>query len=85
MLGESVCVVARADSHVVGLPSQPVSLELAPSRKAYVHIARGSGTVNGAAVTAGDAVKLTPVAGMAPVSVLLESDGFVEALLFDLA
>lgn len=39
--------------------AQAADLALAPGRLAYVHIARGSATINGQALATGDALKLT--------------------------
>jgi redox-sensitive bicupin YhaK (pirin superfamily) len=52
---------------------------LAPGRLGYVHVARGSVTVNGIALNAGDAVKLADVE-----AVELEGTGDAEVLVFDL-
>jgi redox-sensitive bicupin YhaK (pirin superfamily) len=52
---------------------------LAPGRKAYVHVARGALTVNGAPLGAGDALKASGVA-----DIVLEKGEGAEALLFDL-
>ena len=52
---------------------------LAAGRKAYVHVARGKVTVNGQALVAGDAVKITGEAG-----VTMENGAGAEVLLFDL-
>jgi len=52
---------------------------LAPGRKAYLHLARGTLTVNGTPLEAGDAVKLSGVA-----EVTLGKGTGAEALLFDL-
>jgi len=52
---------------------------LAPGRKAYVHVARGSARVNGQALTAGDALK-TDTGPM-----VVEEGRGAEVLLFDLA
>jgi redox-sensitive bicupin YhaK (pirin superfamily) len=59
--------------------TERADLELAAGRRAYVHVARGEVHVNGAALSAGDAAKLTDVA-------LLEvADGSgAEVLVFDL-
>jgi redox-sensitive bicupin YhaK (pirin superfamily) len=54
--------------------------KIAPGRKAYVHVARGRITVNGTALSAGDAAKITDTPG-----VTLESGAGAEVLLFDLA
>jgi hypothetical protein len=52
---------------------------VAPGRLGYVHVARGSVTVNGTALNAGDAVRLADVA-----SIELEGTGDAEVLVFDL-
>ncbi len=54
-------------------------LALAPGRKAYVHVARGSVTANGTALAAGDALKLSDVD-----TVKLERGQDAEVLVFDL-
>jgi redox-sensitive bicupin YhaK (pirin superfamily) len=53
---------------------------LAPGRRAYVHVARGRLSVNGQALEAGDALKLS-----AEPQVVLERGVDAEVLLFDLA
>jgi redox-sensitive bicupin YhaK (pirin superfamily) len=53
---------------------------LAPGRRGYVHAARGSITVNGQALTAGDAAKIVDAS-----EVKLESGNDSEVILFDLA
>lgn len=52
---------------------------LAPGRRAYVHVVQGQITVNGVALSAGDAVKLTE-----EPAVLLTDGTDAEVLLFDL-
>jgi redox-sensitive bicupin YhaK (pirin superfamily) len=52
---------------------------LAPGRKAYLHLVRGKLAVNGTALDAGDALKITGVS-----DVVLEKGAGAEALLFDL-
>ena len=54
-------------------------LALAPGRRAYVHVARGSIEVNGEALAAGDAAKLTDVREIT----LIRGDA-AEVLVFDL-
>jgi len=54
--------------------------KLAEGRRAYVHVARGKVTVNGAPLEAGDALKVTNAGG-----VVLEQGADAEVLLFDLA
>lgn len=56
-----------------------LSHALAAGRLGYVHVARGSVTVNGIALSAGDAVKLADEA-----AVVLEGTGDAEVLVFDL-
>ncbi|MCG6873885.1 MAG: pirin family protein [Betaproteobacteria bacterium] len=53
---------------------------LAAGRRAYVHVARGSVTVNGQPLEAGDALKATDTS-----EVVLENGKQAEVLLFDLA
>jgi redox-sensitive bicupin YhaK (pirin superfamily) len=53
---------------------------LAPGRKAYVHVARGRISINGAELGAGDAAKIT-----GEPAVRLEAGDNAEVLLFDLA
>jgi quercetin 2,3-dioxygenase len=52
---------------------------LAPRRRAYVHVARGSLTVNGEALEAGDALKAAGIGEL-----VLERGSDAEVLLFDL-
>jgi redox-sensitive bicupin YhaK (pirin superfamily) len=52
---------------------------LAPARRAYVHLARGKAVVNGQALGAGDALKLTGAS-----EIVIERGEGAEALLFDL-
>jgi redox-sensitive bicupin YhaK (pirin superfamily) len=52
---------------------------VAPGRRAYVHVVRGDVAVNGVALTAGDAAKLTDVS-----SVAIANGSAAEVLLFDL-
>jgi quercetin 2,3-dioxygenase len=54
-------------------------LALAPQRQAYVHVARGSLTVNGAVLATGDALKVTQAD-----AVVLENGQDAEVLVFDL-
>jgi redox-sensitive bicupin YhaK (pirin superfamily) len=56
------------------------TLELAARRRAYVHVARGTVSVNGTPLAAGDALKLSEVP-----SVTLERGRQAEVLVFDLA
>ncbi len=59
--------------------AERVEHALAPGRRAYLHLARGSLRANGQALAAGDALKVTDVA-----EVVLEQGAQAEALLFDL-
>ena len=59
--------------------SQSVRQPIAPGRRAYVHVARGSVKVNGVALSAGDAARIEDEAHVT----LAEGDG-AEVLLFDL-
>ncbi|HEX3837829.1 MAG TPA: pirin family protein [Steroidobacteraceae bacterium] len=54
-------------------------LALAPARQAYVHVARGTITVNGAMLESGDALQITT-----GDAVLLENGQDAEVLVFDL-
>jgi hypothetical protein len=56
-----------------------VTHEIGPDRRAYVHIARGSLTVNGKALSAGDGLKI-----MATPSVTLSNGHAAEVIVFDL-
>ena len=58
---------------------QAVAHDLAPGRRAYVHVARGRASVNGVVLRAGDAVKLT-----GETAVRLERGEAAEVLVFDL-
>jgi redox-sensitive bicupin YhaK (pirin superfamily) len=59
--------------------AETARLELAPGRRAYVHVARGSVSVNGVALEAGDALKVAEEAAVAL------ADGVdAEVLVFDL-
>lgn len=55
-------------------------LDIAPGRRAYVHVARGEATVNGNSLTAGDALKAVD-----PQQIVIESGRNAEVLVFDLA
>jgi redox-sensitive bicupin YhaK (pirin superfamily) len=57
-----------------------VSHNLAEGRKAYVHVARGTATVNGQPLGAGDALKASGVS-----AVVIEKGDKAEILLFDMA
>jgi redox-sensitive bicupin YhaK (pirin superfamily) len=55
-------------------------LALAPGRRAYVHVARGTVSVNGRRLAAGDAAKL-----VGESAVELDAGERAEVLVFDLA
>ena len=59
--------------------AERVDLALSPGRRAYVHVARGRVSVNGEALAAGDAIKLTEVDAVR----VANGDG-AEVLVFDL-
>ncbi len=59
--------------------AESATLALAPGRKAYVHVARGSVSANGTALAAGDALKLSDVD-----AVKIERGRDAEVLVFDL-
>ena len=60
--------------------TEHAELELDPKRLAYVHVARGSVTVNGQALAAGDAARLDGEARLA-----VTGGREAEVLVFDLA
>jgi redox-sensitive bicupin YhaK (pirin superfamily) len=60
--------------------AEKVTHTLAAGRRAYVHVARGSVSVNGEALAAGDALKVSGV-----TDITLEKGDKAEVLLFDLA
>jgi redox-sensitive bicupin YhaK (pirin superfamily) len=78
--GEAGSLVIHQDARVyqAELRGEELRHELAPGRAAFVHVATGSATVNGEALSAGDAVA---VEGEREVIVR----GDAEVLLFDLA
>lgn len=59
--------------------AERAQLEIAPDRRAYVHVARGAISLNGQSLKAGDAAKLTGEG-----QVLLERGHQAEVLVFDL-
>ena len=59
--------------------AERTTLEVAPGRRLYVHVARGKVTANGEVLDAGDALKLTDT----PVLSLADGSG-AEVLVFDL-
>ncbi|KAG1308951.1 hypothetical protein G6F63_016446 [Rhizopus arrhizus] len=60
--------------------AESATLALAAGRRAWVHVARGSVTVNGAELSAGDAVAITD-----DTRVELSAGKNAEVLVFDLA
>jgi quercetin 2,3-dioxygenase len=60
--------------------AETAELAIAAGRRAYVHVARGSVTVNGSKLVAGDALKLVDV-----VSVQVAQGKNAEVIVFDLA
>ena len=60
--------------------AERIEHKLDAARRAYVHVARGRLTVNGQPLEAGDALKVTGVAGM-----VFEKGEQAEVILFDLA
>ena len=75
--------VLGANSFLLDLPSEirdeSAALTLAPGRRAYVHVARGTVKVNGVQLAAGDAARVEDEARVA----LAEGSG-AEVLVFDL-
>lgn len=61
-------------------PGERAEHALAPGRHAWVHVAKGSATVNGKALAAGDAAALSD-----EPRVVVEGDDGAEVLVFDLA
>jgi hypothetical protein len=59
---------------------EKVTHAIAPGRKAYVHVARGTATVNGQPLGSGDALKASGLS-----EVVIEDGDDAEVLLFDLA
>jgi redox-sensitive bicupin YhaK (pirin superfamily) len=59
--------------------AEQATLPLQTGRRAYVHVARGALTVNGEALTAGDAAMIVDAA-----TVTLEQGRDAEVLVFDL-
>jgi quercetin 2,3-dioxygenase len=81
--GEGDSVVVHQDARVYAAlldGMESATHALAPGRRAYVHVARGSVSVNGTALTAGDAAKIE-----AERVVELADGHDAEVLLFDLA
>jgi len=80
--GESASVRVQQDVRVYGGlfdGAERADLELAPGRRAYVHVARGAVHVNGVELSAGDALKLWD-----EPRVQIEQGAAAEILVFDL-
>ena len=80
--GESASVRVQQDVRVYGGlfdGAERADLELAPGRRAYVHVARGAVQVNGVELSAGDALKLWD-----EPRVQIEQGAAAEVLVFDL-
>ena len=81
--GADGSVLIHQDARLfVGLfnDDETATLDLASGRRAYVHVARGSVSVNGVALQAGDALKVSEEA-----AVVLADGKDAEVLVFDLA
>jgi redox-sensitive bicupin YhaK (pirin superfamily) len=77
----SVTVHADATLHIGSLaPGQAIESSLSPGRLTYVYLARGSASVNGQALTAGDAAAIRDEALLR-----LDDGRDAELLVFDLA
>ncbi|MFO1317121.1 MAG: pirin family protein [Burkholderiales bacterium] len=80
--GEGGAVTIHQDAKVYAGTfdgAETATLALAPGRRAYVHVARGTATVSGVPLGTGDAVKLA-----GEPAVRIESGGASEVLVFDL-
>lgn len=76
----SVTIRQNAFLYVTGLnDAESAEYSLAPGRTAYLHLARGQATVNGQALTAGDAARIND-----ETEIRLAGRQNAEALLFDL-
>ncbi len=81
--GEGASVALHADARIyAGLlsGSDAATLALNPARKAYVHLVRGSLSLNGQALQAGDAAKIQDESSLS-----LNAANDAEVLVFDLA
>jgi redox-sensitive bicupin YhaK (pirin superfamily) len=80
--GSGAAVTIHQDARVYATlldGGESVTHALAPGRRAYVHVARGSAAVNGVALAAGDAAKIE-----AEAQITLGDGADAEVLLFDL-
>ena len=81
--GREESVTIRQDAYMfAGLfdASERTVREIARGRSAYAHIARGTVTINGQALVAGDALKVSDIS-----QVTIEGGKGAEVVLFDLA
>ena len=80
--GESGALTIHADARIYGGQfngTESAKLQLAPNRKAYVHLARGALSVNGVALSGGDALMLD-----GETQIDLQDGVDAEVLVFDL-
>ena len=80
--GSGAAVTIHQDARIYATlldGNESVTRPIAPGRRAYVHVARGSVKVNGVALAAGDAARIEDDA-----QVTLAEGGGAEVLLFDL-
>ncbi|HEY1494203.1 MAG TPA: pirin family protein [Candidatus Solibacter sp.] len=80
--GEGVLKIHQDSRVLIGKTEEAKTLEytLAPGRKAWVHVIRGSASVNGQALNAGDAAAITDETTIG----ILGKESPAEVLLFDL-
>jgi quercetin 2,3-dioxygenase len=81
--GESASISLNADARIYSSlldGNESATLTLDPKRKAYVHLIRGSLSVNGQALQGGDAAKIQGESGLA-----LNAASGAEVLVFDLS
>jgi redox-sensitive bicupin YhaK (pirin superfamily) len=77
---QSVTIHANASLYVGRFDgAEKTTFDVAEGRRAYVHVARGSVVVDGTALVAGDALKVSAAGG-----IVIESGREAEVLLFDL-
>ena len=75
----SIHADARLYAGLFNGADEKAELTLAPERLAYVHLVRGQLSVNGQALTAGDALQMSAVPSLS-----LEAGQDAEVLVFDL-
>lgn len=77
---DSLCIHQDASLHATLLaPGERLDYALAAGRRAYVHMAHGTASLNGLALSTGDGVKIADESLLS-----LTADGAAEVLLFDL-